>query len=346
MQKDLKQVGNTTENSNEASTSVFVYRRMLENPSQSYPKDFWNSDVEQKAERLMREYADRKNINPGQIPYRDIPEVVKKAKLQKPVNKAYLGNPYLLILDAFEKVTPGDLQWNIHPDPSPSEIEALRNQYCCRWGAISNYYDTKNRKLKKIAGKENTQIEKSVIDAPVLKTLRFWLEIKRIKQGKSTYEKIIDKMEEIGWQKERTDKYLNRYNIKRQIGRFKTAKKTQKPLKQYEGKLYPTEQLVSDKIGREKLQKIKGYGADFLNQETNTIIEAKKKLSTINITNAAIQLKYAEDHLEGKYNKSIYTKNFDFPGNQYSSYKKYIKHYHIEIYEYYASEDEFKLVKT
>ncbi|MFB6159028.1 MAG: hypothetical protein ABEJ95_05235 [Candidatus Nanohalobium sp.] len=346
MQKKLKQVENTTEDSSKVLTSIFVYRKVLEDANRAYPKDFWNSNIEQKAEKLLRDYASRNNINPGQIAYRDIPDLVKKAKLQKPVNKAYLGNPYLLILDSFEQVTPEDLRWNIHPNPDPNEIEALRNQYCCMWKAISNYYDTKNRELKKIAGKENTKIEKSVIDAPVLETLLFWLEIKRIKQGKSTYEKLIDKMADIGWQKERTDKYLNRYDIKRQIGRFKTAKKTQRPLKQHNGKLYPTEQLVANKIRKEKLQKIKGYGADFLNQETNTIIEVKKKLSTVNITNAAIQLNYAEDHLEGNYNKAIYTETLDFPGNQYSSYKKYIKHYNIEIYEYNDSREEFELVKS
>ncbi len=201
MQKKLKQVENSTEGACRVSTSIFVHKKVLDDSSQSYPEDFWNSDVEQKAEKLMREYADRNNVSPRQIPYRDIPELVKKAKLQKPVNKAYLGNPYLLILDAFEKVTPEDLRWNIHPHPSPSEVEALRNQYCCIWGAISNYYDTANRELKKIAGEENTRIEKSVIDAPVLETLRFWLEVQRINQGKSTYEKLIDKMEEIAWQK-------------------------------------------------------------------------------------------------------------------------------------------------
>jgi hypothetical protein len=110
MQKDLKQIEKDFQQSSNVNSSVFIYKRILEDENTKYPNDFWNKNVETKAQQLLKHYMKYHNIEAKQIPYRDIPKLLEKARLQKPAEKAYSGNPYIMVEETLENLSISDLQ--------------------------------------------------------------------------------------------------------------------------------------------------------------------------------------------------------------------------------------------
>jgi len=186
--------------------------------------------------------------------------------------------------------------------------------------------------------------EIDIIEAPVLEVCKFWHHVNQLKKRRITVEDLLDKMRECGWNKDTTNTYLCRYGIKEEVGRFNSQMKRKTKLENYDKKLNAAETLVAEKL-EGQIHRIEGYGADFLHQEKD-IVEVKKSLSKYNKRHATLQLTYAQDLLDNQKGLKIYTKNYKIPEKRYCCYKKYIKHYNIEIYDYNASEDEFRLVKA
>lgn len=330
---------NTTDDSSNVNTNLFIYQKVLENPKESYPYDFWKQNTRSKSQQLLEYYIRQQNIEPAQLPYRNIRKIIDNAKLTEPVQKAYLGNPYLLIEETFEEVSLEDLRWSIKPETDIREIQKLRYKYHATWKSISEYYNAESREIRKraqIQSKEQDKGKKML--APVLETLKFWLQIRRLRQNQTTIEQVISKMKEEDWSKDRTTKYLNQYNIKKEVGRQRSQLRKQKPINKE--KLNPTEELVIQKLDGDT-KRIKGYGADLLHNQKE-VIEIKKALHNHSIDYAILQLAYAKQTLPQKIEDfKIYTKEYKLTQNQYSGYKKYINHYNITIHEYDQQKDKF-----
>jgi|GEM_PF-4926403 len=326
------------EETEDLSTNEFVYKNVLKHGNSAYPCDFWSSNIEYKSKELFRFYLNLNNIKPRNLPYRDINTLVNDAKLEEPVKQKFLDNVYLFVEECIDSVSLNDLRWNISPEPNPRMVKKLREGYSCTWKSISNYFSEDYRKIKR---KHNYESTSKTIDAPVLEVLKFWLNVKRAKDNQISLEELIDNMSE-HWDKDRTSRYLNQFNIRKSCGRYNTARKTSKQVNKDNKGLYPSEKLFLEHYNSDVL-KLRGYGADFIDEKQSKVIEVKKKLSTINISHAIVQLNYAQDLLKAE-NKAIYTENVDTGSKKASEYKKYIAHHNIKIHQYDEDNNNFKLV--
>lgn len=320
------------------STNKAIYRLVLKSSKHIYPSDFWNKDVEIKSKELLRAYLDWNSIRTENLHYRDIESLVEDAKLKEPIEKEFLGNTYLFLEETISSIDLTDLRWNISPTPTTTEIRRLRENYYCTWKSISNYYNKDSREFRR---KYNFEPPEKVIDAPVLEVLKFWLNVRRAKEERISLEEVISRMEKY-WDEERTNRYLNQFDIKKECKRYNSQRKTAKEVEQTNSRLYSTEKLFLKHQGQ-KILKLRGYGADFLDPKNNEIIEVKKKLSTINISHAIIQLNYGEKHLEAG-EKAIYTRKVDLKDKETSEYKKYLKFHDIKIYEFNQDKESFEQI--
>ena len=320
-----------------------IYKQVLESKKEVFPTNFWEENVEEKAIQLLRYYAYRKNIPPKFISYRDPETLAQNAKLEEPIKKAYLGRPELLLARTFSEVTLEDFHWDNSRKPLPKEVENFRNHYCT-WNEIGKYYGLRPEKIKNIVEENDLKTprkqENSFIDAPVLEVELFWNLVKKLQHGSITLEKMFEIMKkEVSWEERRTNTYLCRYNVKKEVGRLKSQKRAKKPLKEFKGRLNPTERLFAEK-SKTKLQKLKSHGADFIDGQNN-IIEVKKSLHKYNIKHALLQLIFAKDTLEETNKLKIYTRNYKLSQEELSAIKRMLNFYNIEIYEHNSIKDKF-----
>lgn len=168
----------------------------------------------------------------------------------------------------------------------------------------------------------------------------FWNLAKKLQNSKITLERVLEIMKkEAGWKERRTNAYLCRYNIKADIGRLKSQKRTKRPLNKVKENLNPAEHLVAEKVDYE-IQKLQSYGADFIDSENN-VIEVKKSLHKYNIKHALLQLIYAKDTLKKVKELKIYTKNYELSQENISTVKRMLNFYKIKIYSFDPEKDKF-----
>lgn len=215
----------------------------------------------------------------------------------------------------------------------------------CNWKRISNYYGCKEREIKSLIEdhriKENEN--RTRIQAPVLEVELFWNLIEKLRAGGVTLEDVFDTMKtEADWNPDKTNRYLNNYNIKEEIGRYRTKRRWKEDIKDLEN-LTTTEKMVINHLGKKETEKLQALGVDFLHK--NSLIEVKTTLNYQTGKIATLQLNYAEEILEGKLDKKIYLESLGASRYDLSGLKRFFNFYDIDLYRYRPENRKFEKVE-
>ncbi|MBY6294001.1 hypothetical protein GLU60_01275 [Nanohaloarchaea archaeon H01] len=82
MAKQSKKDPNFKENIKINPTWKKIYKQVLNSAKASFPSNFWENKIEEKATQLLRYYTQKNKITPRSISYRDPEKIVKDSNLE------------------------------------------------------------------------------------------------------------------------------------------------------------------------------------------------------------------------------------------------------------------------
>lgn len=322
-----------------------TYTALLNGEIDHFPKNFWSQNGREKAQLLLKFFRERQELEREDI--LEIPnrQLIRRARLGRPLNKCYEGDSVKLITDAFEDLKPHDFRWNSNRKIDWEEVQSLRSFYCTI-SSIAQYVGCQPSVLKRRAEEEEVDLSrpndgKSLMQDPVEEVTVFWKEAEKVLAGASSLENLFDELlQNNGWNRTKVGNLINRYEVKKKVGRSGANIGKRTNFEAYKSRLYPSEKFVASHLKASDLQVLDGYGADFIYKET-ILIEVKKTLGTYNMPKALLQLIYAEDKLGGEYDKRIYAEEIGSLKGKESSYRPYTTFYDIDVYVYDESKNDF-----
>lgn len=327
---------------------IRIYDAVIEGELRHLPHGFWESKGKEKLKVLMRHFRDKNEFGRQEILDTPNRELIRDAKLYSGLESCYDGNSVKLLTDVFKDVKPYNFRWTSNREIDWDKVRRFRNHYCTL-SAIANYFGCQTNVLRKRSEEKKVDLslpdEKSMIQAPVEEVEFFWKCAEKVLKGEISLEQMIDKLsEENEWPRSKTINLANRYNIKKEAGRSgsKIGKKT--GFEDFEGRIYPSEEFVLEKLDENEIVVLDGYGADFVYRD-DILIEAKKTLGTYNTAKALLQLVYAEDKLGKTYDKRVYAREIGNLEGEESSYRSFTNFYDIGIYEYKEETKSFEKIE-
>jgi len=321
-----------------------IYREILREKRNQFPKGFWNKKGREKAQHLLRYYVNHNAIGMTELEDKNNRELIKNAKLQTALSKAYNDNSYRMIAEVFPNIDKKDLRWTINREIDWERAKELRNKYCTL-NEIAAEFGMIQSVLRKRAKKEGVDLSKPDDKPAILASIEeieyFWEQVEKTKKREVTMEEMMENLKkENGWSESRINKLMLRHGVKEHLGRWKSKYRKRTPYKEYNSYLHPTEKLVIERLNQEEIEMLTGFGADLI-YKNQTIIEIKKSIHGYSMEHGLLQLLYAKDLLEDSYELAFYTNNYDLSKKKFSRFKRMLNYYRIKIYEYNENKDDF-----
>lgn len=321
-----------------------TYQQILDGRKDRFPQNFWQNNARKKAKHLIRYYVNQKAIGVSQLKKLNKRKLIRLARLQTPLKNTYNDNSTRMISDAFPHLNKKNLRWTINREIDWDRVIELRKK-CCSLNQIAQDIGCSGNTIANRARIENINISipdnKPAIHSPVEEVEYFWEQAEEAKQREITLEEMLNNLkQQNGWSESKIRNLILEHDISKKIGRKGAKFRYKATLMDYDGYLHPTEKLVARKLGKENIEILRNYGADFLYNK-KTIIEVKRSINGYSIESALLQLLYARDLLREEYKLAIYSQNYELSSNKLALSKRMLNYYRVKLYEYDSKEEKF-----
>ncbi len=324
---------------------IKIYERRLKGEIDQFPSNFWKKNGREKALALLRHYIKTNDIEPSELPNLNNRQLLRDARLYTPLKNIFDGDSADYFVAAFQELSHDQFRFSSNTKIDWDKVEELRSKNCTV-RAIAEHLGCNTTTLRERAKKNGLDLElpedAPAIQGSVEEVLFFWKQVDRVLNEEITLEMLVETLEdENNWSYNKTKRYLNRFGIKKEIGRQNTSLRRITEIDNPDD-LNKSEKKVYENI--DGLKKLYGYGADFIRNDS-VLIEAKTTASSQTLPKSILQLLMAEDFLEKRYGeikeKQVYCLKTSIGKNKESSMRRLLNHFGVSLFVFDEEDDSF-----